>query len=111
MNTLEQQATPAQMITVRGQQYTVIQARDLAAELRAAVRQATLASPATLQAIADDAKELHGVELWEVAGVAGVDLDNASNADATKMAMTVIYWPERAAEHVLACLDRALNDA
>jgi len=94
-------------ITVRGQRYTIGDARQLARELDEACAAVQPASKAGLGAIAAVAQAQHGVELWEVAGVAGVNLDNLTVAGAAELFATLGRWEDRLAAHLVRVLEPA----
>ena len=74
--------------------------------LRTAVASVTPANPEVLGTVEDVARE-RGITLAELATVAGVDLESASGADLTKLAMTLAYCEQRLPEHLLRVMETA----
>lgn len=82
------------------------QAREVSARLIALAEllDPTPANPAVLGAVEGVARE-HGITLAELATVAGVDLESITATDLTKLGMTLTYWEERLAEHLLRVIE------
>lgn len=80
------------------------QARAVAQQILELVNSRTPASPA-MTAIIQAQAEARGITWAELAVVADVDADNLTVTGLSSMAVTLCYWEQRLAEHLLRVME------